>query len=184
MFENNYPKNKYCIIDLDGTLCQIDHRIGLLEKKDWKQFYEHMIFDKPYPEFIEYLNKYRSYPISPLFITGRPEIYRTQTEMWLSRYWSDSWDKPPNEDAKKWVKEAVRYKLFADRSTLVMRKDKDYRPAPIVKKELLLSFLELKGIGIDHISCAFDDNEECIEMFQELGILAFHVKHPLNALNK
>lgn len=173
------PKQKYFIIDIDGTLSQTEHRDHFLAKKDWKHFYEHMIFDKPYPEFFDYLRRYRMHTLIPIFLTGRPDNYRTHTEKWLARYWCDSWEYPPPLEAPNHVKEAAKYRVYSDKSTLIMRAENDFRPAPIVKKELILSFLDRNNSSVKDVSCAFDDNEECIEMFQELGILAFHVKHPL-----
>jgi adenylate kinase family enzyme len=83
-----YPegeKDLAVICDLDGTLCNIDHRLHFVKregKKDWKSFFEGLVDDRP--------NKWCSRLIEDLaqrqvivFASGRPDTYYSDTHEWL-----------------------------------------------------------------------------------------------------
>lgn len=83
----NYDKPLAVICDLDGTLCNIDHRLHYVrdnenKKKNWKAFFDNMSKDTPNAwcqEIIEKLSGY--FPI--VFASGRPDDYKLRTIHWL-----------------------------------------------------------------------------------------------------
>lgn len=79
------------VVDLDGTLCNVDHRLHHVqkEKKDWKSFFKEMSNDTPNEwcaEIIRFMgtNDYEWYNI--VYASGRPDSYRKETEDWLKKH--------------------------------------------------------------------------------------------------
>lgn len=75
------------VIDLDGTLCNTDHRQSFVrqQKKDWKGFFSQIHNDtlnawcgSIYDQFI------KNYPV--VFASGRPDSYRKETIEWLNKH--------------------------------------------------------------------------------------------------
>lgn len=71
------------ICDLDGTLFDIDHRLPYLEAKDWDKFYEAVKDDTPYIWCQELLHAMTLIGHKLVFITGRNDIARDETERQL-----------------------------------------------------------------------------------------------------
>lgn len=102
---------KVIICDLDGTLCDVEHRRVHIVNKDWKSFYEGIPLDKPRSFVVEILDALeREYPI--YFVSGRPEEYREMTELWLKNH-------------------GLNY------TALYMRPTKDNRADTLIKEEIL-----------------------------------------------
>lgn len=78
------------LCDIDGTIANNDHRQHFLEdKKDWDSFFLKMSDDAPIMEVIEKVKESSSKINEIIFLTGRPERYRKETEKWLSNYFDD-----------------------------------------------------------------------------------------------
>jgi predicted kinase len=79
------PLKGICISDLDGTIANIDHRLKYVsgDKKDWKSFFETLIFVSPRTDVINKLNNLVNEGYEIFFVSGRPDNYRKQTETWL-----------------------------------------------------------------------------------------------------
>jgi len=79
-----YKKGDEVIIcDLDGTLCDIEHRRHFVSQtpKDWKGFFGGIPDDTIREEVAEMVRGK-----NVIFVSARPENYRTQTEEWLLRH--------------------------------------------------------------------------------------------------
>jgi predicted kinase len=89
MVERRWPegdKPDAIICDLDGTLCDITHRLHFVhppegQKKDWKAFFEGMKDDKANKWCEEILHLFRDRKI--VLCSGRPDNYRRSTDEWL-----------------------------------------------------------------------------------------------------
>lgn len=78
-------KDDVAIVDLDGTLCNIDHRLHYVRKvegkrPDWKNFFANISGDD--------VNQWCSTIVEALtckviFCSGRPDNYRKETQHWL-----------------------------------------------------------------------------------------------------
>jgi predicted kinase len=105
-------KPKAIICDLDGTLCNIDHRLHFVKgegKKNWKGFFDGIPGDK--------LNEWcrdilRNIWGCPVLCSGRPDSHRKQTEEWLKKH-------------------EISY------DNLFMRQRDDFRSDTIVKEQIL-----------------------------------------------
>ncbi len=112
------------VIDLDGVIADVRHRLHHLKAKpkDWDAFFAAARHDEAHPEglaIVETLSKDHEI----VFLTGRPEHLRKETIAWLDRH-----------------------DLGGHR--LVMRPRGDRRPAAVVKLELLEDFARRQRIGI------------------------------------
>lgn len=108
-------KHKVIIVDLDGTLCNADHRKHLVENKNWNSFYENLVKDEPNNWCLNILDRFKLNEI--IFVSGRPEQYRKITRDWLVNIGYTS-------------------------PLLFMRKDGDFRKDSIVKEEIYREHIE------------------------------------------
>lgn len=138
-------KDDVVIVDLDGTLCNIDHRLHFVKKEegkkpDWKNFFANIPGDS--------LNQWCGSIVfqmadmcEVIFCSGRPDNYRKVTEDWLSENCSPG------------------YKLF-------MRNRHDSRKDSIAK-EIILDYEILtrwKPLF------AIDDRKQVVDMWRSRGI--------------
>lgn len=129
------------ILDLDG--CTSDDRARRIHingaNTDWDAYHRGMGNDKMC--HVKLLRLRERTDI--IVVTGRPERYRAETELWLS----EGGVKPHD---------------------VIMRPDDDYTPAPVFKKKAAATLLAL-GYAIDS---AYDDRPDIVEAYRELGIRA------------
>ena len=133
------------IVDLDGTLCNIEHRrhhVATPEgvKKDWEAFYQGIPNDTIH-RWCEELVWKMSVDYHIIFVTGRPNNYINLTQDWLGRH------------ELQWA-------------PLLMRKEGDFRPDNVVKKEIYEIHIK------DHYDVLFcvDDRQQVVDMWRELGL--------------
>ncbi len=136
-------KQKAIVCDLDGTFCNTDHRQHFISggKKDWKNFFDAMIVDPPNEWCQILLGRFSRYEI--VFVSGRPDNYRPQTESWLRAHGYTTKDSP-----------------------LYMRKEHDFRPDHIVKTEIYKRDIEPL---YDIIFCV-DDRQQVVDAWRALGL--------------
>ncbi len=81
-------KTKAIIVDLDGTLCNVDHRVQYVQgvQKNWKEFNDRMGSDSLNHWCFELISAMKQQGYSVLFVTGRDESYKTHTLSWLNQY--------------------------------------------------------------------------------------------------
>jgi predicted kinase len=144
---NEQKKRTAIICDLDGTLCNIDHRLHFMkqEKKDWKNFYYNIPGDSVNfwcREIIETFQYGSPYPYEIIFCSGRADDHRKLTADWLE----------DNDFSYK---------------HLFMRQRNDFRKDSIVK-EIILEF-EIKPRY--SILFAIDDRDQVVEMWRKHGIV-------------
>ena len=128
------------VIDLDGVIADVRHRLHHLKAKpkDWDAFFAAARDDGAHPEglaIVERLTKDHEI----LFLTGRPEHLRDDTVAWLDRH-----------------------DLGGHR--LVMRPRGDRRPAAVMKLELLEDFARQQPIGI-----VVDDDPAVLDAVRRAG---------------
>lgn len=81
-------RDKAVIIDLDGSLCDANHRLHHIKNgnKNWSAFFKEMVHDSVNQPVRELGWLYRWSGYSIIFLTGRPEDYRKETEDWLREH--------------------------------------------------------------------------------------------------
>lgn len=156
------------VVDLDGTVANNDHRLVYIQKEkgqnDWVSFYdpEKISHDTPYPEaqaFFQKLYRTRS-EYHLVFLTGRPERTRAISAWWLrTHYGIETVRENP---------QFLRSEPPGRLGMLVMKSDKDYRPASIYKEDEVgkLTVYRPKGSFI-----FIDDDTRCYDMFWKYGLV-------------
>lgn len=137
------------ICDLDGTLCDITHRLIHVKpktKKDWDAFFDGIRDDAVNEPVLRFL--WMAMDFSEIvFCSGRPERCRADTISWL------------NTEAFP----------FGD-CPLYMRKDGDYRSDVIVKQEILDAHIDK-----DRVLFVLDDRQSVVDMWRRNGLTCFQV---------
>ena len=79
---------KAIIVDLDGTLCDVEHRVHHVQggRNDWLQFNQLLVHDPLNHWCFELINAMSAQDYKIIFITGRGEAYRELTEAWLAKH--------------------------------------------------------------------------------------------------
>ena len=141
-------KQKIIIIDIDGTIANVDHRKHLIEKDppEWDAFYKACILDTPIEENIKLIKAdLVATGSKPCFVTGRSDLVREETEEWLFK---NFFELPP----------PVFVRL------LHMRKHGDHQEDTELKKSVTNSLI------FNDIVRVYEDRPRLIRMYKELGL--------------
>lgn len=133
---------KAIIVDLDGTLCNVDHRLHFVrdKRKNWNKFFLELVNDPINVWCHEIIKRFSDYQI--LLVSGRPEDHRDITEQWLEE-------------------KGIEYK------SLHMRKTGDFRKDDIVKTEIYNSFIKDNY----DVLFTIDDRKQVVDMWRSLGLV-------------
>ncbi len=135
-------KPKAIICDLDGTLCNVDHRLHWVRgegKKNWPMF----MADIPKDSVNEWCAEILSTAIDPIvYCSGRGEEVRQATEDWLEEH------------------SIMPGQLF-------MRNKGNNRPDHVIK-EIILDFEILTRYSINFI---IDDRQQVVDMWRRRGFV-------------
>ena len=136
-------KQKAIIVDLDGTLCDVEHRVHHVQKhpKDWHAFNSAMDEDKSYFWCLELIAAMKARGYKILFVTGRDEDFRKNTEDWLKRH-------------------------KVDYDALYMRRAKDFREDSDIKEEIYHSQIEKST----QVLFVVDDRKSVVARWREMGL--------------
>lgn len=153
------------VCDLDGTLCEIEHRRHLVAKfhpdgsknrhRDFDAFEARIPQDTVNEAVASLLDKYYN-EYNPvvrthiIFVTGRHERTREVTVKWLA------------DHMNMWP--------YTYHCTLYMRGDDDYRADHVVKQEILDTKLDK-----DRILFCIDDRQQVVDMWRRNGLVCLQV---------
>lgn len=137
------------ICDLDGTLCDIEHRRHHLsreegKKPNWRAFFSEMQHDAPNQWCVEILAR-MSMAHKIVFCSGRPDDYREVTAEWIALL-----------NVKAFVRDGLN---------LFMRQRNDSRQDSIIK-EILLDFEILTRYAPYFM---IDDRQQVVDMWRKRG---------------
>jgi hypothetical protein len=140
--------NKVFVFDIDGTLSNLEHRLGYIRKtpKDWTTFKALIPFDTPHEDIIWLTQCFKSHG-SIILCSARDETNRKETLEWLDKH-----------------------NVYFD--DLFMRKANDYRDDGLIKKELLEQIKTEWGNPF----MWFDDRNRVVESLREEGIRVLQVQ--------
>lgn len=138
---------KAYIVDIDGTLANIEHRLHFIKQKpkDWDGFFAACGDDKPIQDVIGVI-RCLAQSARIIYLTGRPERVRHETLVWFGQHGVPS-------------------------GRLIMREDSDHRPDTIAKKELM----EKLGEGGYQIVGVFEDRPSVCRVWREMGLTVFQM---------
>lgn len=131
------------LVDIDGTTAQMDGR--------GPHDYHLVGTDKPRPAVILAVQVAYDAGIEIIFVSGRPDSCRLDTEKWLSRH--------------------VRLLDPTAMTKLLMRPTGDNRADYIIKYELFDAFIR------EHYNVlwAYDDRQQVVDMYRSIGLDVFQV---------
>lgn len=137
------------IIDLDGTLCNVQHRLHHIKQEppDWPAFFDACTDDTPNPAVVALYDMARDAGVAIVYVSGRPETHREPTEAWLEQRSVDG------------------------HMLLLMRPAGDYRPDEVVKRELY----EAHVAGQYDVLFTVDDRNSVVQMWRSRGLTCFQV---------
>lgn len=149
------------ICDIDGTIADISHRLHFIqgEKKDWDSFHKACGDDRPIIPVIEAVARL-SRGSDLYFLTGRPDICRTETVEWLY-------------EARLTM--GITIPGFRKYMDVIMRREGDHRPDTRVKPELLLSYLSNLGKDESDVTLILEDRSSMVKVWRDMGFLCFQV---------
>ncbi|MEX2660012.1 MAG: hypothetical protein WD232_09965 [Acidimicrobiales bacterium] len=133
------------IVDIDGVVADVRHRLHHLEgrRKDWDAFFAAAVDDPPYEEGLAIVAELAE-DHEVVFLTGRPERCRADTELWFE------------------ANGMAGHRLF-------MRPEGTRRPAAHVKRELLDRLAEGREVAV-----IVDDDPLVIAAMRSAGRPTFH----------
>ncbi len=141
-------EKKIVICDIDGTIANNDHRQHFLEgKKDWEGFFNCADKDRPIKKIIQEVISFHKKDHEIIFVSGRPELYRTLTKKWLEKF-------------------------FNFKINLYMRRAGDKRNKVLVKQDIFYNELKIKNTRIEIV---FENDKDLAEMWTNLGLKVFFV---------
>ena len=139
-------KTKIIICDLDGTLCNCDHRLEYAERKEWDEFNSRCIDDSVNEDIANILRNLRSDEVKIYLVTGRDNRFLLQTKDWL--HLND---------------------IYYD--VLFMRMAGDKRPDYVVKKDILDNFIKISNVWF-----VLDDRKSVVDMWRKSGLRCLQVQ--------
>jgi len=134
------------ICDLDGTLCNCDHRLKFANKKNWDKFNERCIDDTVNSDIANILSNLRSKETHIYLVSGRDSNFKDKTIEWLRL----------ND-------------IYYDK--LLMRGAEDYRPDYVVKKEILDNKIDKNKVWF-----VLDDRQSVVDMWRKSGLRCLQVQ--------
>lgn len=137
-------KKKAIIVDIDGTLADVEHRVHHVrqEPKNWRAFNQAMENDDLNPWCRDLILAMKGQNVEVLLVTGRDEDYRSLTENWLSKH-----EVPYNH--------------------LWMRQASDYRGDDTVKMEIY----NIDILPTYEILFVVDDRQSVVKMWRSIGLV-------------
>lgn len=137
-------KQNAIIVDLDGTLCDVEHRVHHVqgEHKNWKEFNALMVHDDLNHWCFELIAAMSQRGYKIIFVTGRGEADRAPTESWLAKH-------------------HVVYEHLYMRSLLDNREDSD------VKEDIYFNMIEKKY----QVLFVVDDRKSVVDRWRKLELI-------------
>lgn len=141
---------RFVVVDLDGTVFDIVHRVDYAKARQWDDFHSRLTFDKVYPDVKFFIEK-MAINANIIACTGRPERWREPT-----------------------IQMITKNGIIIDE--LLMRPDDDYRKDGELKIALLESFFGDKEKVLEHVAFCLEDRDHVVEAYRNYGLPAWQVR--------
>ena len=134
----------FAVVDLDGVLADVTARLHHIEgnPKDWNAFFAGIPDDPAYPEGLAATRQLAT-DHELVYLSGRPERTRSDTERWLRRHGFPS-------------------------GRLILRRNSDRRPARVVKIAQLRKFADERPVAV-----FVDDDPAVCRAARDAGFAVF-----------
>ena len=133
------------VVDLDGTLANIDHRLHFVkrEKPDWDGFYEACVNDTPNEWCVHLIRAMAASGFRVLVISARSKVVEEQSHKWIYTYVGERPYRP----------------------LILLREERDYTPDDELKIKWLNSY------GKERILFVVDDRQRVVDMWRKEGLV-------------
>ena len=134
------------VVDLDGTLADVDHRRRFIKggRKDWKAFHEACIHDPPNAWCVRLVRAMRAAGYAVELVSGRSQAVEALTRRWLETVFEGD----------------------LSRINLVL-----LRPHGNMTKDTVLKREWLRRYGKERVLFAVDDRRSVVDMWRSEGIV-------------
>lgn len=132
------------IVDLDGTICNADHRQELAQSGQWDDFHALCHLDAPYQDMVDLVRHLGLTGLTLIGLTGRNEKHRIITNEWLQRH-------------------------GALLDEMLMRPDNDYSKDIELKTKALEERFGSKQEALARVICIFDDRDNLVAGLRDYG---------------
>lgn len=138
-------QKKIVIVDIDGTLSFLDHRLHYIKGKsqDWNAFYKACPKDEPNEPMIHLVQALHATGHEVIIVSGRSDIVFKETVAWLDKY------------------EVPFDQIYLRQEGIYT---KDYK----LKKRLIFQTLKIKP---EKILLVLEDRTSVVEMWRSMGIM-------------
>jgi phosphoglycolate phosphatase-like HAD superfamily hydrolase len=138
----------YAVIDLDGVVADVRHRLRYLQRrpKNWDAFFGAAGLDEVLSEGRAVVDELVASGHEVVWLTGRPERCRTDTLLWLATH------------------DLVTGELF-------MRGDGDHRPARMTKLAVLRALAARRTVAV-----VVDDDAGVVAAVRAAGFTVLHAQ--------
>lgn len=139
-------KKDTVVIDLDGTLANIDHRLHYIkrEKPDWDGFFKACVDDKLNDWCAELITAMRNTFKTVLIVSARSKLVEVETKEWLDKIFGP---------------------FFSDYALVMLRENGDTTPDDDLKIKWLHSY------GKERILFVVDDRQCVVDMWRSEGLV-------------
>lgn len=138
---------KVIIVDIDGTIADTTHRDYLSKEKKWEEYFERCFHDKPYEKIID-LVKLLKTKHDILFCTGRSEVVRERTQIWLDKHGLGG-------------------------ILMLMRPKDNHLPDYAMKPKLIKSI----GLTKEDVEFVLEDRNIMVKKWRDMGYVCLQVKN-------
>lgn len=146
------PCEKWVVVDLDGTLCNIHHREHLAQAAKWDEFNSLCHADTVNEPVAAVMRRlYGEYGIC--VVTGRSDKWKEMTQLWLMEH--GLW-------------------MFVDRFR--MRREGDYRSDVVTKPELIINCFGDHATALQKVLFILDDRAKVVKELRRRRFTVFHVE--------
>lgn len=151
------------IFDLDGTLADMEHRLGFIQGKvkDWDSFFLSCSEDEPIQPTVATLKALRRSGAEIWIWTGRSAIARPQTLGWLR-------------------KNGLTSALMREGSPFLTENALRMRPADLRTKDHVLKESWLKSLSVadrSRLVATFEDRQQVVDMWRQNGVTCYQVDY-------
>lgn len=143
----------WIVIDLDGTLCNIDRRVNFAQAKDWEAFHAGIPGDEPYDDVTDFLHMALLAGKAVLCLTGRHERYAKATKDWIQRR-----------------------NLGGLIDNIHFRPDGDQSRDGALKLRLMDEFFGGRQAALDQVSFVLEDRDSVVEAYRGAGFSCWQVR--------
>ena len=130
------------VVDLDGTLANIDHRAHLVKKDapEWDKFYSSCDKDTPNSWCVELMRAMQTAGFTVIILSARRDTTLSKTKAWL------------------------RYHAIPHSQLILLRKGNESTPDTVLKKAWLDSY------GKENVLFVVDDRQKVVDAWRSNGV--------------